>query len=638
MRNVISTLAVLFMFCFTKTFAQTQHFTVKRTSFSSGIDDEFSPVYYKKGIVYCSNLRLNSLVSFSDGKNRLFKLFYIIPKGRNGWKSPKLFSRELITDSNDGPATFNITGNIIYYSRNNFVNFRLRNISDSTNNMGIYSAELKNGKFTNITPFKYNNPLYSFCAPALSADGQRIYFSSDMPGGYGGFDLYYCNRRNNDWDPPVNLGSVINSPKNESFPYMSGNGDLYFASDGLKGYGGLDIFYTREINGKWETPVHLDSAINTPFDDFGLIIDSTGLNGFFSSNRRHTDDIYSFSSVPLQIENCKDIKENNYCFTFYDERYQHNDSIKVSYLWDFGDGIIQNGIEVKHCFPGPGTYSVKLKIIDEITGKPILAMDQYNVDLNNIEQGYINSMNFGLKDNSLIFDGLQSNLKGCSITDYKWNFGEGFKTGRSIMNHTFHKPGDYTVQMAISGKNDSLNSYFQTCVTRHISIYDKFSELKFKKDSDKYLPGMTVNESNIQILNPRFYILNDLTKQQNQEIIESLNKNINGKIIFDRYEINPLSFELLNSIAGVLKSDTTIKLEICVNSKENNIPEKKMNNSERLAQALAFYLKNKDISLNAFHAKGFEHNMVDIGSFFYRILSYDNVIGFYFMSNKEIKE
>ena len=69
----------------------------------------------------------------------------------------------------------------------------LRNISDTSNKLGIYSAELIDGIWTNIKPFKFNNPLYSFCTPALSPDGERIYFSSDMPGGYGGMDLYYCD-------------------------------------------------------------------------------------------------------------------------------------------------------------------------------------------------------------------------------------------------------------------------------------------------------------------------------------------------------------------------------------------------------------------------------------------------------------
>ena len=189
-----------------------------------------------------------------------------------------------------------------------------------------------------------------------------------MPGGIGGMDLYYCDRHNNDWDQPVNLGPVINTSKNESFPFACKYGKLFFASDGHEGFGGKDLFYTQEINGEWIVPVHLDSAINSTADDFGLVIDSTFENGYFSTNRLKTDDIFSFSSAPVEFTNCDTIKENNYCFTFYDEQHQLIDTIPVIYQWDFGDGIIRIGKEVKHCFPGPGEYSVKLNIIDELTG------------------------------------------------------------------------------------------------------------------------------------------------------------------------------------------------------------------------------------------------------------------------------
>ena len=96
----------------------------------------------------------------------------------------------------------------------------------------------------------------------------------------------------------------------------------YFASDGHKGFGGKDLFYTQEINGEWIAPVHLDSAINSTADDFGIVIDSTFENGYFSTNRRKTDDIFSFSSAPVEFADCDSIKENNYCFTFYDEKHQ----------------------------------------------------------------------------------------------------------------------------------------------------------------------------------------------------------------------------------------------------------------------------------------------------------------------------
>ena len=450
--------------------AQPDSYIVKPASFSSRIYDEFSPVFYKGGIVFCSDLSDNSLVSYKDEKNRLFKIFYVQKRGSTGWSHPKILAKEITTAFNDGPATFNENGNIMYYSRNNSIENAMRNINDTTNKLGIYSAELINGIWSNIKPFTFNNPRYSFCTPALTPDGERIYFSSDMPGGYGGMDLYYCDRHNNNWDQPVNLGPFINTPKNESFPFACKYGKLYFASDGHKGFGGKDLFYTQEINGEWIAPVHLDSAINSTADDFGLVVDSTFENGYFSTNRRKTDDIFSFSSAPVEFSSCDSIRENKYCFTFYDEKQQLLDTVKAIYQWSFGDGIIHIGKEVKHCFPGPGKYSVKLNIIDELTGDSIAKQVEYKVELENIRQAVIKSDDAGIVNKTISFEGVITDLKGVRITDYFWDFGDGFKPGGPIMTHTFKKKGEYTVKLGLLAEKDSLGVVQKTCVMKKIKI------------------------------------------------------------------------------------------------------------------------------------------------------------------------
>ena len=450
--------------------AQSDLYIVKPTQFSSRIYNEFSPVFYKGGIVFCSDQNDNSLVSYKGEQNRLFKIFFVTKKGSSGWTLPKILAKEITTAFNDGPATFNENGNIIYYSRNNSIENALRNISDTSNKLGIYSAELIDGFWANIKPFTFNNPLYSFCTPALTPDGERIYFSSDMPGGYGGMDLYYCDRLHNDWDKPVNLGPVINTSKNESFPFACRFGKLFFASDGHKGFGGKDLFYTQEINKEWISPMHLDSAINSTADDFGIVIDSTFENGYFSTNRRKTDDIFSFSLAPLEFTNCDTVKENKYCFTFYDEKQRLIDTIAVIYQWDFGDGIIHIGKEVKHCFPGPGKYSVKLTIIDELTHDTIVKQVEYKTELENINQANINSDKVGLVDKSISFKGVLTDLKGFRITDYFWNFGDGFKPGGPLNSNTFKKKGEYIVKLGLLAEKDSLGVIPKICVMKKIVI------------------------------------------------------------------------------------------------------------------------------------------------------------------------
>ena len=461
---------LLALFFHSESNAQTDSYIVMPAPFSSRICNEFSPVFYKGGIVFCSDERDNSLISYQNEENRLFKIFFVTKRGSITWNHSKILAKEITSAFNDGPATFNEKGNIIYYARNNSIENSLRNISDTTNKLGIYSADLINGIWSEIKPFTFNNPRYSFCTPALTPSGERIYFSSDMPGGYGGMDLYYCDMHNNYWDKPVNLGPLINTPRNESFPFACNFGKLYFASDGLKGLGGKDLFYTQQINGEWISPVHLDSAINSAADDFGIVVDSTFENGYFSTNRLKTDDIFSFKSAPVEFATCDSMKENNYCFTFYDEKQQLLDTIRAIYQWTFGDGIIHAGKEVRHCFPGPGKYSVSLTIIDELTSDTIAKRVDYKAELENINQPYISSDNVGSDDKSMSFKGITTDLKGIKITDFFWDFGDGFEQGGQSISHTFKKRGEYGVKLGLLSEKDSLGVVGKRCVIKKIKI------------------------------------------------------------------------------------------------------------------------------------------------------------------------
>ena len=567
--------------------------------------------------------------------NRLFKLFYVTKKEGAGWKHPKILAAELETDFNDGPVTFNEEGNILYYSRNNAVGNFFRNIADTSNKLGIYTATLINGKWTDIRPFTYNNPLYSFCTPALTPDGERIYFSSDMPGGIGGMDLYYCDWRNNGWDKPVNLGPFINTPENESFPFVCKNGKLFFASDGHQGFGGKDLFYTEEINGDWIIPVHLDSAINSTADDFGLAADSTFENGYFSTNRRKTDDIFSFSSLQIKFADCDSIKENNYCFTFYDEQHQLIDTIPVTYRWDFGDGIIRIGPEVKHCFSGPGEYDVNLSIIDELTGDAIAERVDYKVKLEDIEQAYINSYNVGIVDKPMTFDGLYSNLKGYKITDYLWNFGDGFKPGEPIMNKAFKKNGEYTVKLGIYAEDDSLGRIFKTCVMKKISIYNTYEELAINglEDADEINEKTDTVSLQNKALQIRIHLMDDLSEPQKVKIREAFMETGKLAVRFDQYGINPASYPFLDKVAGLLKENPELRLEIVAQASEDIKPGDAGEISEKWARELAFYFKNKEIDRNAFHSKGFDLSVPVFEPFLPGNKTIDGLVAFIFLKN-----
>lgn len=450
--------------------AQYQRFTIQTTPFNSRIYDAFSPVFYQDGIVFCSNQRDNSLVRYDNEEMQLFKIFYIPRKDSVRFESPRLLASELKSGFNDGPVTFNAQGTKIFYSRNNSIEKSLRNISDTLNKLGIYSAELINGLWTNIQSFKFNNPAYNLTTPALTQDGKKLYFSSDMPGGFGGLDLYYSEMNDGEWTNPVNLGPVINTSGSESFPFASESGFLFFASDGHPGFGEMDIFYTSDSNHEWATPVNLGPEVNSKADDFGMATDSRFETGFFSSNRKGTDDIFSFNKTYIDFGECNSKIENILCYTFYVMNIIHSDTLKVKYEWDFDDGNLLYGEEVDYCFPGPGDYSVNLILFDEISGDTISLKTEYSKKLTNVKQAYIQSESTGLVNQKLSFEAVTSDLGEVTISKYYWDFGEGFSEGHSVMKKEFKNPGTYIVRLGLVSNEKEWEGVQKVCVMQEIII------------------------------------------------------------------------------------------------------------------------------------------------------------------------
>ena len=207
------------------------------------------------------------------------------------------------TIQHDGPATFNADGTKMYFSRNNY--YESKKISDSEGIMhvGIYTADLIEGKWMNSQPVNLNNPNYIVYHPSLSNDGKTLYFASDMPGGFGGTDIYMSKiNLDGTFGDPVNLGGIVNTEGNEGFPFINSDDVLYFSSDGHVGLGLMDVFATvKSENNEIVNVINLGEPINSKKDDFGYFLDSEGFKGYVSSNRKGGkggDDIYAFTRIP----------------------------------------------------------------------------------------------------------------------------------------------------------------------------------------------------------------------------------------------------------------------------------------------------------------------------------------------------
>jgi outer membrane protein OmpA-like peptidoglycan-associated protein len=211
------------------------------------------------------------------------------------------FEGDINSKYHEGPLAFFPGGDSVIFTRNDFMPGKTGKSADGTNKLKLYTARQKNGKWTSITELPFCSSEYSVGHPALSPDGKRLYFTSDMPGGYGGTDIYVSTWDKEKWSQPVNLGNTINTEGNEMFPFVAADDEIFFSSDGLGGLGGLDIFRAKMSNGSAEYVANMSFPINSRKDDFGIIIDKAQRSGYFASNRkrgRGDDDIYRFTYTP----------------------------------------------------------------------------------------------------------------------------------------------------------------------------------------------------------------------------------------------------------------------------------------------------------------------------------------------------
>jgi outer membrane protein OmpA-like peptidoglycan-associated protein len=295
---------------------------------------------------------------------------------------------------------------------------------------------------------------------------------------------------------------VINTTGNESYPFINASGDLFFSSDGHPGLGGKDIFFSHFSDTSWLAPIHLDPPVNSKFDDFGIVTDTLFNEGFFSSNRKKSIDIYHFKTNYPQIFYSRIQRENQYCFIFNDNGSIIIDTGKLEYKWSLGDGKSSDKAVVNHCFKGPGNYDIKLDIIDRATGKLFFSKLSYKMEIRDIEQPYINSSNMAVKGDIMEFDGLKSYLPGYKILTYSWNFGDGNRSTGESVKHTYQKKGEYLVNLALTLKSLITSNIHKTGISKKITVLNDLTEktsIPDKNASDKTSSPSLNNFENLKI-------------------------------------------------------------------------------------------------------------------------------------------
>ncbi len=278
---------------------------------------DFAPSFHNDELVFASS-RANSSINkvIHEWNEKPFLDLYTVTANHNtvggDLNGLEKVKGKVNTKFHESSSVFTNDGKEMYFTRNNYTDQRLKQNEHGTTLLKIYRSRLEKGKWSKAEELPFNSDSYSVAHPAISADGQKLYFASDMPGGKGLSDLYVVDINGDDFGIPRNLGSKINTEGRETFPYISDSGRMYFASDGHIGLGGLDVFVAIPTMNGFEKPLNVGEPVNSPYDDFTFILNENTKIGYFASNRpggKGDDDIYSFLQIEDLITRCKQTVE-----------------------------------------------------------------------------------------------------------------------------------------------------------------------------------------------------------------------------------------------------------------------------------------------------------------------------------------
>ncbi len=283
-----------------------KNFDIKNLAINSEYS-EFSPMFLDSTQIVFASAKDSSFLNTRQYKwnNQPYLDLYVakINEESQDLNDAIKFSKNLNTKYHEASVTFSPDNSTMYFTRNNYGK-KLKRDKNGVNHLKIYMSTKEDGEWSDAVEVPFNSDDYSTGHPALSPDGKKLYFVSDMPGTIGQTDIFVVDvLENNTFSEPKNLGPEINTERREMFPFVNDK-KLYFSSDGHTGLGGLDVYeasYSEEEG--FEEVVNVGQPVNSNKDDFSYIVNEKSQKGFFASNRaegKGDDDIYSFKRLVVE--------------------------------------------------------------------------------------------------------------------------------------------------------------------------------------------------------------------------------------------------------------------------------------------------------------------------------------------------
>jgi plastocyanin len=444
--------------------AKGQEVKISKLDINEKGSNEIAPIVHDSVLYFISNRKNGVLLKINNQNNEyLYKVYQtnMLPDGKLGETS--IFQPDKSFKLSAGSVSFSSENKFHIATLNKESSFKAVFFKSKKNKnlLGLYESYRESpDKWGKYHPIKFSEiSKNSFAQQTLSSDGQTLVFVSDKRGGYGGTDLYYSTLTESGWSDPINLGSKINSEKKELFPFFHSSGKLYFSSNRAGGLGGFDIYYSIYENEEWSEPVCLQAPINSKYDDFSCYIFPDETSGFFASSRDGKDNIYRFEYVMRFCEYPQEVEEENYCFTFFEERAIIADTIPVKYQWDFGDGDKVLGVEADHCFDGPGEYKIVLSVIDSLSDEYLYSVAEYEMNLEKPKQVYFYLPEKVNVNTEVVLKAELSGFGDVENVRYFWSVEEDKTVVGESISYRFSKKGIYTIRCeAYWGNGQSICS------------------------------------------------------------------------------------------------------------------------------------------------------------------------------------
>ncbi|PID91204.1 MAG: hypothetical protein CSA96_09605 [Bacteroidetes bacterium] len=453
MKRLLSSTAIL-LFALLLLQGQDYYKLRKHTRISSTMN-EAAAVPLGDEIVYITESSSVGISSPRDREGR--RLFTIFRYKEGGGKRP--FVDEIVSQAHEGPVSFSGDGQTMVFSQQ-----RPSAGNRGIDPLGLYFAERSGEHWTNIRAYEHNDDRAWYFSPALSADGQTLFFAANLPDTIGGFDIYVSRFEKGHWTKPENLGPAVNTKGQELYPCVHSSGRLYFSTNGRGNRrDGFDLYETAEVEGVWSRPSRLAAPFNSRRNDYHVYFMPDFKSGYLTSDRAGgSKDIFSFGTDIPSFDSPKPIKKTYYKYRISDRKLDTVNTELFRYSWVINDTLEVPGHEIVYRFPKPGTYHLKLNVFDiqlDTLLEP-LTFKTLTIRLN--EQAVITCPDTVRVGQEVAFSARETHLPGFNIGRYLWEFGDGYFGEGMDVSHRFLYPGSFRVILGVQERQVNRRQELQT--------------------------------------------------------------------------------------------------------------------------------------------------------------------------------